>query len=575
MGRIKHGRPRVANLTLQEFLRFYPPIMGGDETLTTEGSLLDRLIVRRAELAATIEPLIEARETEEAAFEVRVLDADEAKRPTDEERTAFAEAGRAFSRDNTERMRAIGALDQRIERQELVERGRQIAERASTNDSPSLQITRQPGVYGGLEQQSASYFVDLLMHANPNARSLLGARADGWDERLQKHAKVAREIMPERERRRDRIAEQRIESAEREFRGTFMSKRIRDGGLVSSPFETRAPSRIDGQGGFFIPPFWDIEAYLEYLRPGRIVADLTRSMPLPKGTNTILLPKITVPTMIGIQGADNAPIVTQDIKDSFIHADVKTLAGFADLPLQLIEQSPGAIIDTVVMNDMTRAYDVAFDQQIIAGKGLGAPLSGGEIVGLYPANNWGATQVPWAAASPTGPGFNQLAGAMASKVSYSRFNLDDFAIALHNRRWFWYATAVDTLGRPLVENAGFSPQNASALMAGDSVPFEGYVGRFPFGPKCYIDPNMPTNDAGHNTTGTNDADVALAAIWPDVWTFEGEPRTDVFAEALSGTLEVRYRLYNYIAMLVRYGPSLAIATGTGFAPPVTIDGTFY
>ena len=33
-------------------------------------------------------------------------------------------------------------------------------------------------------------------------------------------------------------------------------------------------------------------------------------------------------------------------------------------------------------------------------------------------------------------------------------------------------------------------------------------------------------------------------------------RTDVFTETLSGIMQIRFRLYNYVTMLQRYGPSV-------------------
>jgi hypothetical protein len=146
---------------------------------------------------------------------------------------------------------------------------------------------------------------------------------------------------------------------------------------------------------------------------------------------------------------------------------------------------------------------------------------------------------------------------------------------VHPSRWFWAATQPDKNERPLVEQADFGPYNVDALIAGSQTPFEGLAGRLPFGPNVYIDANVPITDAGHETTGKADGDVAFGAIWDDIWLFEGDVRTDVFDQTLSGTLEIRFRLYNYVAALQRYGPSVTIATGTGFAPAVTVDGTPY
>src|ERR1700756_304586 len=198
-------------------------------------------------------------------------------------------------------------------------------------------------------------------------------------------------------------------------------------------------------------------------------------------------------------------------------------------------------------------YNKQVDLQVLTGSGVGAALSGGQVVGLYPAANWGANTVSIATfggSSPYVPAqseFFQFLGAMASKTAYSRFNLKDFNYVLHPRRWFWAATGLDQLGRPLGSDDGFGPRNAQAIEI-DPQPFEGYAGRVPFGPNVYIDANVPITDNGSGAAGgTND--VAIGAIWDDCWLFEGDLRTRVLAEVLSGTLELRFQVYAYIAFL--------------------------
>jgi hypothetical protein len=76
-----------------------------------------------------------------------------------------------------------------------------------------------------------------------------------------------------------------------------------------------------------------------------------------------------------------------------------------------------------------------------------------------------------------------------------------------------------------------------------------------------ISPNVPTTD---NTDGGGATrDVAIAAKWDDLWLFEGELRTRVLPEVLSGTLQVRFQAYNYVAFLARYGQSIASAPAPG------------
>ncbi len=205
-------------------------------------------------------------------------------------------------------------------------------------------------------------------------------------------------------------------------------------------------------------------------------------------------------------------------------------------------------------------------------------LGAGEILGLWPKTNWG-TASPYLAnevtftATPTkiaATAFYQTLGAMASKVSYSRYDLENLHFVLHPRRWFWFSTLGDGLeglqGRPLVNSDLGSPYNIAARNA-DPVPYEGLAGRVPFGPSVYIDGNLPVETTAGVLAAGGTQDVALAGKFDDFWLFEGDLRTRVLPEILSGTLEIRYQVFNYVAFLVRYPQSLCFASGTGMAKP--------
>jgi len=100
------------------------------------------------------------------------------------------------------------------------------------------------------------------------------------------------------------------------------------------------------------------------------------------------------------------------------------------------------------------------------------------------------------------------------------------------------------------------------------LPAEGLAGRLPFGPNVYIDANMLTTDNQSDAAGGK-SDLAIAAKSDDLWLFEGDLRTRVLPEALSGTLQIRYQVYNYVAFLVRYEQSITGAYGSGFAAPTS------
>jgi hypothetical protein len=55
-------------------------------------------------------------------------------------------------------------------------------------------------------------------------------------------------------------------------------------------------SRTDGTGGEFVPPLWLMNQYIPLARAGRVTADLCRMLPLPTGTDSINLPKVSTGT---------------------------------------------------------------------------------------------------------------------------------------------------------------------------------------------------------------------------------------------------------------------------------------
>lgn len=604
-------------------------------TATTEnGSVLQDLMTRRSALQAEIEKLIEERnklydefqtrmttdsrpsEEEISRFEARRNHADTTVHPTDEEiraHDARVNSGptddevRQFNAAHVERrsvvsqkMAELEETNDRLEETSTLTRSQEIAQRSNAGiDFKEITRQRDPLTYTPENQYRHSYFLDLAAMTSPDVRSR-DQRMEGFQERLSSHSKEMADLLPERWSRRKAAAEQRVEQAENEFRARAG---LRRGGFEVSPFERRdpsilraaeqeaeqemrAPSRIVGQGGYAIPPLWLIDEYIPALRPGRVAAGLCRQMPLPPGTDSINIPRLLTPTLTGIQSADAAPVVSRDFSDTFQQANVKTVAGQEDVPIQLIEQSPGQILDRVLMTDLIADYNKQVDLQVIQGSGVGAPLSGGQVVGMYPASNWGATTVPintlgsiqaYGSAATVGlvqpqAEFFQFLGAMASKTAYSRFNLQNFNFLMHPRRHFWSVTGLDTFGRPLgIDGAQFGPMNAQEVEI-DPAPYEGYAGRLPYGPQVYIDANVPITDNGSGAAGGSN-DIVLGAIWDDLWLFEGDLRTRVLTEVLSGTLELRFQVYAYIAFLSRYGVSLSIGYGVPLGQPFTYSGS--
>lgn len=516
----------------------------------TEPTLLDKLHeLRKTKVDAWAE-LISARETDRTKFEER--SASDAK-PTDEDIEAFRSAEVAFKADSDLREAEIRELDERIRQHtEIVDR----RAAAAAEHRGMAVITDQPLAYNPGNAREISYFRDLAAVTIPQATIRTVDVTEARD-RLTRHAKEMEVEQPKRAEARERRARGQVDNAEGRS-------------LADSPFERRVnPNRTDGQGGYFVPPLWLVDEYIPLLRAGRIASGLCTQMDLPEGTDSINIPKLNTGTAVGVQGADGGAVTSQDYTDTAVQANVKTLAGQEDVALQLIEQSPGQIVDRVIMTDLMAAYNQLVDQQIISGNGAqSAALNGGQLLGILPTANWAANAVTNTQGSPTGQLFNPVLGSAASVIARTRFNLQNVKYLLHPRRWFWFATSPDANGRPLVESNGFGPWNVTALEEGEA-PAEGLVGQLPFGPEVYIDANVPTNDTTGGGTGQ---DVGIAAKWDDLWLFEGEMRTRVLPEVLSGTLELRYQVYNYVAFLVRYGQSIAVIAGSGMAAPSNGSG---
>lgn len=137
----------------------------------------------------------------------------------------------------------------------------------------------------------------------------------------------------------------------------------------AAELESRDLSRVDGSGGYAVPPAWLMDQYIGLPRAGRAFANLCQRQPLPGGTDSINIPKVLRGTSTAVQAADNQPVVQTDLTDTSINAPVRTIAGQQSVALQLIDQSPIAF-DEVIFNDLTADHDRELDRQVISGTGI-------------------------------------------------------------------------------------------------------------------------------------------------------------------------------------------------------------
>jgi HK97 family phage major capsid protein len=407
-----------------------------------------------------------------------------------------------------------------------------------------------------------SYYLDLARAEFNRGADVAGAR-----ERLNRHAAELRVELPRRQERRAQAARERIEGlhtgSRREERA--LEQFGRAGGQM---FEQRAINRTDGTGGYFVPPLWEIDQYAMYLRAGRVLADQCRSIPLPSGTDSINLPRITTGTATGVQTADGGSVPSRDLADNFSNALVRTIAGQEDVAIQLLDQSPIAF-DQVISQDLMADYAMQLDGQVLLGSGASGQLTGmyshGTITGgsteaVIVNGVTGTTTAQWVGASSFYAGVGQL----MSQISRNRFR-PVTAVVTNPAVWFALATSADTNNRPLVVPSIQGPFNAAASFDTGAMA-EGPVGTI-LGRPWYVDANIPltfggattnpsmaTTSAGHTspTDGSGSGDTftpVLAAVWDDLLIFEGDIRTRVLQEILSGTLQIRFQVYGYVAFM--------------------------
>lgn len=398
--------------------------------------------------------------------------------------------------------------------------------REKLGNEPAAVVTNEATTYG--RGSGNSYFLDI-------ARSQVRGDAAA-SERLQRHAQELDVDLPKREAARARRADSQLDGVTRgESREGFFEKRVN-------------PNRTDGQGGYFVPPLWLVDEYIPYLRAGRVAADMVHRMDLPGGTDSINLPKVATGTATGVQ-QDNGSVTSQDLTDTFVSAPVRTIAGQQDIAMQLLDQSPVAF-DEVIFKDLISSYNQQVDSQVLYGTG-----SSGQLKGIAQVVS-GANAITYTSTTPTAPeSYLSLAQALSVIARQRLMPATGFVAA--PQRWYWYLAALDGQQRPLVV-----PQGGYNPLANGFAGAEGADGVI-LGQPVHVDANVQTNLG----TGTNQDEI-FAGRWDDAYLWEGAPRTRALTEVLSGTLQVRLQLWNYVAFMPdRYPQSFATINGTGLVTP--------
>jgi len=324
--------------------------------------------------------------------------------------------------------------------------------------------------------------------------------------------------------------------------------------------ETRDISRTDGSGGDFTPPLYLVNEFAEFARAARVTADLATKMALPAGTDSINIPQITTGSRTGFQVADNSstysPASPRDLVTATVTAPVRTISGFENVSIQLVEQSPIAGgLDKLIFGDLMADYALQLNTAVAgAGDGTSGTLKGFTALGTDSTNG---IPVTWTETTPAiATGLASITKAI-SQVVNNRYKPAE-AIIMSASTWYWMAAQVDGQSRPIIVPTGNGPFNAAGVTTAPGAP-AGLVGTI-YGVPVYVDATLK------NAQGTNQSPI-LVGKFSDSYLFESGVKTRVLPDVLSANLTVRFQVYGYAALAHRYNKSVSAITGTGTVTP--------
>jgi len=275
-------------------------------------------------------------------------------------------------------------------------------------------------------------------------------------------------------------------------------------------------------------------------------------------TDSINIPQITTGTLAAFQSADNTATTTRDMVSSTVTAPVRTISGYENVSIQLVEQSPLAGgLDRLVFGDLMADYALQLNTAVVgAGDGTSGTLKGLITLGTDTTNGIPTT---WTETTPSAVNGLIAIAKGISKVTTNRFKAAE-AIVMHPSMWYWFASQVDGSNRPLVVPTTGASQafNSAGTIMNPGAP-AGLVGTIQ-GVPVFIDATLP------KTYATNQSPI-LVGKFSDSYLFESGVKTRVLPDVLSSNLTVRFQVYGYAALAHRFNKSVSAITGTGTVAP--------
>ena len=303
--------------------------------------------------------------------------------------------------------------------------------------------------------------------------------------------------------------------------------------------------------GLVVPQYL-VNLAAELARAGRPFANLCTSMPLPGSGMTLNISRVTTGSSAAVQATENSAVSEQDIDDTLLTIDVRTIAGQQDISRQALDRGEG--IDALIMADLSAAIATTLDEGCIYGDG-----TSGALLGLN--NITGKNDVTYTDASPTVAEFFPKLMDAVQQINSNRYAGPDLII-MHPRRAAWLFAAVGSDSRPIVLPQANVPSNAMGV--GPVVGY-GLNGLQIAGIPVVADANISTTGGASNTE-----DSVFVVRRADMLLFEsaGAPQMVRMDQTLGGQLTVKMVAFQYAAAVFgRYPAAISKVSGTGLIAP--------
>jgi HK97 family phage major capsid protein len=308
--------------------------------------------------------------------------------------------------------------------------------------------------------------------------------------------------------------------------------------------QIRAISQTAGAGGEFVPPVWLNDQYAILLRAARAFADQCVSQPLPPGTNSINVPKITTGASTAVQ-SDGGAVSNTDLVTTSVTAQVQTIAGRTVASYQLFDMGQPNM-DAVIYQDLLADYWRTLDINVINGSATNAK-------GVL--NVTGINAVTFTNASPTAKDYWAPLFQGKSQIEKGAFFPAQF-VAMHPSTWNYILSGLDSQNRPIAVPQGYPAFNAMGTNATEIA--QGVTGNFG-GLPVIEDANIPVNLGG----GTNESRM-IVCNRQTLYLYESAPMFKVADQTNIANLQYQFVLYGYYAVAFPRQPKMiSVVSGTG------------